>query len=125
MFDIYPGCAQLGRPPGQARMPTLHSPQNQRRVLASEGYAIRHREFDLQLSSRLRNVVEIALRVWLLDVDCRRENAVPHGEQGRRHSRRTARALGMADQALHARSRELVGMAIERELHGARLDAVV
>src|ERR1035438_4152950 len=50
---------------------------------------------------------------------------VPHGQQRSRYAGRAARALRMPDQALQRRSRQLIGVAVKGQFHGARFNAVV
>ena len=52
-------------------------------------------------------------------------HAVAHGQQGGGHPGRAAGALRMPDQALQRGAGQLVGVAVERQLDGARFDAVV
>ena len=74
---------------------------------------------------RAGNVVQVAVRVGFLHVDGGGHDAVAHGQQGGGHTGGAARALRVADQAFQRGARQLVGMPVEGQFHGARLDAVV
>src|ERR1035437_2824973 len=100
---------------GNPAVEDLDPPQQQRRILTAEGDAIGHCVLNVHAAGDIRDVVQVALRVGLLNVDGRMHHAIPHGQQRSRYACRTARSLGMPDQALQRRSRELIGVAVEGE----------
>src|SRR6266404_3459274 len=71
--------------------------QNQCRILAAEGYAIRDGVFDLCGASGLRDVVQVAGWIRRVEVDRRWKLARLHGDDRGSDSGRAACALGMAD----------------------------
>src|SRR5215813_6444670 len=78
----------------------LNFAEHQSRILASEGDAVRDGVLEIELARLARNVIEVTLRIRLVYVDRRRYDAVPHRMERSSDSRRAARPLRVADQAL-------------------------
>ena len=90
--------------------------QNQGGVLRSERYAVADRMFDLCGPARFGYVVQIALRIRLLQIDGGRYLAMMHGDKRSRDAGRAACALRMSYLRLQARHRSAIGCVAQGEL---------
>src|SRR5437868_6563907 len=71
------------------------------------------------------DIVEITLRIGIVEIDCWRKDVIPEGHQCGSDAGRAARSLRMADHRLRRGAGDLPGVRAEGEFHGARLDAIV
>src|SRR5437764_8937138 len=90
--------------------------QNQRRILGTKADAVAQRMLDAGFSPNIRNIVEIAIRIRLVQVDGRGNLAVFHCNQCCCDARSAACALSMADLRLQSRHWDLVSMIAESQL---------
>src|SRR5258706_2922346 len=70
--------------------------QNQCRILAPEGDAVCDGVLDRGGAPRLRDVIQVAVRIWRIEVDRRWKLARLHGDDRGSDSGPAACALGMA-----------------------------
>ncbi len=132
VVEPFPARAARRSPPGHGES-KVQSPKSkgvtardhERAVLRAEPDAVAEGVLDGGRASLVRHVVEVAGRVGAIEVDRRRQEAVAHGEQRRRHPGRAAGALRMADHGLDRRARQAVCGPPEGAAHGQGLDAVV
>src|SRR5260370_9283351 len=99
--------------------------QHRGRILRSEGYAVAHRVLDLNRGYRCGNVIKIALRVRLFEIDGRWKLFVLHGDERGGPTCRAASALRMPDLRLQRRHWDFIRVAVQRQFERARLDTVV
>ena len=82
--------------------------------------------FDDSTATGLGNIVEIAQRIWTIEVESRRNLPALHGDDSSRDSRRSACALRMSDLRFQRRHRNPVRPFLpQSQFQGARFDAVV
>src|SRR5438034_11223401 len=87
--------------------------QNDSRIDTTEPERIAERVLDTLLTPRVRDVVEIAGRVRLVEVQCRGQPAALEGQSGNRDLERAGRAECVSIVALRAADLELVGVVSE------------
>src|SRR2546427_1885440 len=88
-----------------------------RAVLRSKAETIAERRVDVAASALVGNEVEIAGRIGIALVDCRRQIAARQRERRGDHAGGAARALRMPDHRLHRRSRKPLGVIAEQLPH--------
>src|SRR5487761_217015 len=86
---------------------------HERRVVAAKAERVRDRHLDLNLARRVGDVVEVALRVGLIQVDRGREHATVQGQHAGRGLDRAGRAEQVAVHRLGGADGELLRVRTE------------
>src|SRR5215510_8312800 len=90
-------------------------------VFRAEADAVAERDIDTGFTRLVGNVVEITIRVRLVEVDCRWDLVCVHRAERSAQTGRATRALRMSDLRLRRGHRDARGVAVKRPFQRARL----
>src|SRR6266480_3199451 len=117
------GCASAR---GQANNSSrVRAANDQRAVLAAKCDAIAQSDIDIRAACAARKIVQIALRVGLIEIDRRMQPPLTHSQNCRSEPSRTAGALWMADHGFGRAHRNIRRAPAEAALQRKRLHLVV
>src|SRR6266850_64783 len=108
-----------------ARLSNLTITEDQRRILGSEADAIRQRIAHPGLARNQGNVIEIALRVRVFEIQRRWNQAFAHGKQNGAQAGGAAGALRMSEHGLRRAHRNARSHFAKAAPDGSRFDAIV
>src|SRR6266516_4188898 len=95
------------------------------RVFRTEPDAVGERVSHARLAGNARNIIEVAFRIELIQIQSRRDEAFVHRKKNCADSGRTAGALRMANHRFRCAHGNTPGAFSKTVLDGTRLDAVV
>src|SRR6185436_10007245 len=96
-----------------------------RTVLRAEADTVAERDFHACFARFVGDVIQITIRVRLVEVDRWWDFVRMHRAERRRYPCRATRALRMSDLRLRCRHRNPRRLPVKRELQGARLNSIV
>src|SRR5437667_2469248 len=99
--------------------------QDEGRVFRTEPDAVGERVSHAHLAGNARNIIEVAFRIGLIQIQSRRDEAFVHRKKNGADSGRTAGALRMANHRFRCAHGNTPGAFSKTVLDGTRLDAVV
>src|SRR5580765_7620435 len=101
------------------RLWLAYAPQYQRGILRPKRNAVAHCVLDLRRAANFRDVVQIAVRIGLFQINRRRNLVVLHGDERSGDTRGAAGALRVSNLGLERRHWDLVSMVAQRQLERA------